>query len=205
MKKFSQGIVLLIPLIFLTSVAVIIIGYFAITNSQQKQQGSQFSPASTANLSRDEVLRDWKTYTNREYGFSFDYPQEANLTKNGKNNLLVSMEYQDPSTVGKGAIGVWGWLVRMYGMENAKNLSINDFFEEQKISDDPYINNESIETKQFAGKPAIYWETNMGGIVNNMYIETGNGIMLIQYNVYSAKPEHQDTVYQILSTFQFTD
>ena len=133
MKKFSQGIVLLIPLIFLTSVAVIIIGYFAITNSQQKQQGSQFSPASTANLSRDEVLRDWKTYTNREYGFSFDYPQEANLTKNGKNNLLVSMEYQDPSTVGKGAIGVWGWLVRMYGMENAKNLSINDFFEEQKI------------------------------------------------------------------------
>jgi len=43
----------------------------------------------TANLSRDEDLRDWKTYRNEEFGFKFKYPS-VYIVKEDSNQVTLS-------------------------------------------------------------------------------------------------------------------
>jgi hypothetical protein len=53
----------------------------------------------TANLSRDEVLRDWKTYRNEEYGFEIKYPKDwhysMNLSLGFPNEVFCSDTFYD--------------------------------------------------------------------------------------------------------------
>jgi len=51
----------------------------------------------TADLSRDEVLRDWKTYRNEKYGFELQYPPTVDLMRKWENDLSIGVYFFWPT------------------------------------------------------------------------------------------------------------
>src|SRR3989344_5907186 len=41
----------------------------------------------TANLSRDDIIRNWKTYTNTKYSYSLKYPLELTYNENSNGDV----------------------------------------------------------------------------------------------------------------------
>jgi len=99
MKKISSGFAPIIVVLILGIIAVA--AYLTLKPQTPNLYPSPTpiqTPDSTANLSRDEVLRDWKTYTNTKLDYSFKYPPFNSSVEDATNEVLIkfSLFENDP-------------------------------------------------------------------------------------------------------------
>jgi len=184
-------------IIILTGALVVLmtIGFFAFKNGQLKLNSlnnkSALSPTPTANLSREES-KDWKIYTNTEYRFSFNYP-----------NNYVYKEIP-PSGLDKAIV------VDLRKADNELILLIKANKEYLPGSVTSYLDTESSGIKEING---IVWKEYKlpqsyqdGGIKTSpIYaLQVENNKILYSITFYNQQ-ELNELQTQILSTFKFKE
>ena len=100
MKNNSKGIVQIIIPIILAIAIVAGIGYFAFKNGQMKTivQTDPYSP-SLSDTWKDQLaptsdlVKNWETYTNEEYGFESKYNPESRPTEYIENETTGQFSY----------------------------------------------------------------------------------------------------------------
>ena len=82
---------------FALVLVVVILGIIAIAGILLLKQSEILPPSTlTPTPSADEILRDWKTYTNLKEGFSFKYPSDFEL-----DSFPESLQYDNRVIVRK--------------------------------------------------------------------------------------------------------
>lgn len=197
MKKTT--IFLLIALaIFFTSTLVLLYLYF-----YKPLPTSTFTP--TTGVIPTETINptaDWKIYTNTKYGFSLEYPSDANTTSRDPNPFPVAIQIENlkPRTGGGGGPEVEGWFMTISETQsNANNLTLTQWAREKNLITGIVTTNTSI-----GGQPAIHWNTTGGDVQLSYYlIKRNTGMTLILINDNSFK--NQKIIDQIFSTIKFIE
>lgn len=178
-KRNIKGMVL----IFLLG---ILIGYFV---AQQEYQSVR-TPTNTNMQSPSptkvvDATVSWKTYISTKYGFEIKYPPQWKVD----TSYLTDDTSEDAS-----------YYILLNGGNGIDEISINP-------EGGPSIN---PEMKKSQGKLSIYpttvyFFTNNVGTHNYVYYDFGiKAFPFFNINVFS-KPEHEDSINQILSTFKFLE
>ena len=227
MRQNLLGFAHLFVLLILALIVFTGIGYYAYKNGQIRfnLQQEQFttSPAPTANLSRDEVLRDWKTYTNIKYGIEFKYLSYLSYVEQGPNLFqqeldkgkqisgtvepsLENVIFKDQKNATQFVLGIF--------QINLKDLSVNDYLNnflytrgrcdilwgfEPTTTSIMDLSNPKV-LKVAGKKPGFqncYYLTNQSGYLYVLSTEV--------YNNQAAFQTLESSLEQILSTFQFTE
>src|SRR3990167_954644 len=84
--KYQKGFAPILVLVIVLTLGII--GFVAMQSFQPKPL---VTPTPPANSSRDEVLRDWKTYTNAQ--FTFNYPSIWFISEEKDKVILYSYDY----------------------------------------------------------------------------------------------------------------
>lgn len=168
------------------------------------------SPTSTNALASD--LKDWKTYTNSQYGFEFKYPASDRLIDGSDLAALVIDEQSDP--------------VAICVTDNKKGLSAGQLFTQWKSGkykfttkglfpeDFPpcidYLNYAKISGKNLAiGDEQMYQVTSMRGNYESICSFITNQKMGLAICLPAQDPKdlswqgHYNSYNKILSTFKF--
>jgi hypothetical protein len=169
-----------------------------LANNRGETQGIDFSDRSDLKreiASTTDVTKDWKTYTNTQYGLSFKYPQNwgASAVEITGDNIYLS----DPSMDEATSNSFSDVLMTIHRAANPKELNIQKWYEESVFKTEVQI----IGQPTIGGMPAL--KTSQTGMNETivMYVGKGNSVFSIQLN---QGKEYADIFDQILSTFKFT-
>lgn len=151
---------------------------------------------------------NWKTYTNNQYGFEFQYPTEAKITTRNPDPfpVVVQVENVAPRNGDAGSPYWGGWFLFISEPQPIKNNESLVQWAKQKLVSDLLINQGSqtqpADTK-IGNQEAIYWRSKGGGVdLLDYLVKTKNGVILITINPATG---YETVINQILSTFKFTD
>lgn len=213
-------VILSVSLLIVTFIA----GFFALQTQRLAKQLAQIqtsvspsptptaTPDETANSSRDEVLRDWKTYSNNEYQYTLKYPQNWTLTEKSyqaeyrapKTTKYISIESPDKSFY-------LGLGIKKSEEENVILTGRTGVAAGELIPGDSFSIGQYLIPTQH-----LIWENKIKDIlgketpINNshiIYVEfsyVGKDTVKYQNIDLIKTPEYQ-IINQILSTFRFTE
>lgn len=199
MNVMKKGIVL--PLLLLLASVSLIIGAFFLLDNEPK------TPTQTATPVPVIDTTDWKTYTNKELGFSFKYPQDAkySIDPNVKNGIQIWLEVPNNFTF------------YITTVPNSKKLSLDN--PQQLFNNGPFtadLGNAILTQTDLGGLKAYkadnccinhefnFWALTEIATIKNQYV----------YEIRVESKEHtkqypsnvdRKLLDQILSTFKFTD
>jgi len=176
----------------------------------------EFAPCPAAKLSptpADETT-NWKTYTNKKYGFELRYPAEWNITENSDRDPNIIEIYPSNEKISNAESSESPFTeIRIVIKDNPRALSYKDFaLEEEKAM---YASGDFISTLKFGGSISV------GGVQTE--IVTGHlptwstkGVYLPykdkMYTILASNSEGRSDVQkmieekfdEIISTFKFT-
>lgn len=161
----------------------------------QPSQLPEAKPSPTADLSRDEVLRDWQTYRNEEYGFEVKYPEDWFLKYFGyadKRTVdLTEFGNKPISKLGDGHISI-----------NVQSLLLYHGFTLEDIATEFELPHFEGKMTTFNGKKAIEYTAVTDKKIKAISILYNPGSNRV-YNI-TARDENYFPIFnQILSTFKF--
>jgi len=190
----------------LVLVIILILGGVGFVVMQSFQPKPLVTP--TPNLSRDEDLRGWKTYTNAQ--FTFNYPSIWFISEEKDKVILYSYDYtklgdfNPPIDVPEGLD-----IFQIHISTDNQYADIKSWFEKQKEKISPVTNKtyeflsvKEVTIDEFQG---IYYEGADewgGGLYANTSFETPNK-ELVHFSTNLFYKGHEKTYNQILSTFRF--
>jgi len=156
----------------------------------------------TANLSRDEVLRDWKTYRNEEYWFEIEYPSNWIIVYESPGKEVIAFaDEKEAETQREKQAGEIRCLVEVGVYNNEKGLSLYDWA----------INKWGKPEKREAGKVSevkiddlegIKYEFMSMGMETNILFSKNNKVIDVRTTFDGCDNLH--TLFnQMFSTFRF--
>lgn len=171
-------------------------------------------------------LKDWKTYTNSEYGFSFQYPSTWEFSDTGLKNTLG----QGPATNADGTWNFAPFVVIGNPLSGQQAYSLYVFVQAnpKKLSASDYVSN-LIQNAPQDGPGGLHFKNSFDLTVNSIpayeldhlfaYDESNESIFLtngdkaynIQFQVADensniANPKENNAIaHKILATFKFTN
>lgn len=173
---------------------------------------TSLSPDPTTNLSRDEVLRDWKTYKNEELGISFKYPSDWNLQSRKVVQFPPELDFMITLTANNRLVGTIDYY------RNPENLSL-EAFENYLIKTDKsglhmpvFLTTDEAVT--LANGATVYSRRTLCGPPAidecQIYVFPYKDKILIftdflRYNQVIKLPAQNEVFDQILSTFRFIE
>ncbi|KKR30378.1 hypothetical protein A2715_01055 [Candidatus Woesebacteria bacterium RIFCSPHIGHO2_01_FULL_39_32] len=214
--NIQRGIVHLLLVVVIVIVAIAGVGYWAYKNGQTNFTPSEkqnISTTPTANLPRDEVLRDWKTYSDPTIGYEFKYPPKWKLEEVYENleylnNILQQIKLTTPEGNYELIIGVKR-LNDTYAITGRMGVGAGEFSLRDTVS--VAGNNIQVSELIWEGKvKEIYYSNKLGPGT----LELNNHQVVIEFSptakAYNDEVDLENlpettTVTQILSTFKFTD
>ena len=200
------------------TLAVAVVIYFnrdlilKIKKNQQAQQGviSPSSKVSATPSPSPEATANWKTYTSQNKIFTLKYPLELTATAQGEGVLstvspwndtfMKSSDYRVEFSLGTKAQG-----------ENLKNFADRTIKQQSgQISNQNLLSPDSQKSLMVNNHQALWYVGNLGPATKHVEVyiqrnETSVVIVQLWDNSQPPTTEHQTTLNQILSTFQFTD
>ena len=202
--KYQKGFAPILVLVIVLTLGII--GFVAMQSFQPKPL---VTPTPPANSSRDEVLRDWKTYTNAQ--FTFNYPSIWFISEEKDKVILYSYDYtklgdfNPPIDVPEGLD-----IFQIHISTDNQYADIKSWFEKQKEKISPVTNKTyeflSVKEVTMGEFQGIYYEGADewgGGLYANTSFETPNK-ELVHFSTNLFYKGHEKTYNQILSTFEFT-
>ncbi len=170
------------------------------TKYLKSQQETPSTPTPIADRSHDEVLLDWKTYRNEEYGFEFKYPTD--LTVYECNDLSFVAFHQSgsmpPCEYVEFPLPIVVSVVKGNQVENAHYSYSSEENEFQEVSIEP------VEIAGINGTSYIieYVNTLLGSYtLKEARIEKQGKTYIIA----AISPTYDTAFNQILSTFRFLE
>lgn len=185
----------LLILVFLTATAFLYYQNMQLKNMLASYQNST-SPTPTTYQSpvpTTDTTVNWKTYINKTYGISFNYPKEAKIIGDIESQLFTIVSGSQP--------------VSFLASENSQGYSVNEFMLRTISPNNPdsvrkYVtfSNVSFNNLNFvlANQDANYFSQQSGSL-NSYLIGKGNYVFSFGFNKVS-----ESLITQILSTFKFT-
>ena len=130
-----------------------------------------------AHVAKVDVTKDWKTYTNGQYGFLLKYPSEWSVTSDHDSNGYYEVQWNGPDNS----------YLNIHIDDNPQNLSIPDYYKNKDAS--------KIFTLNVINNQRFYAVSTSA---EEFYVANNSNIYVIDLNTESniTKP--------ILSTFKFT-
>ncbi len=219
------------PILILIIIAVLIGGYLIYQNSQNQSKTIPLptpqltsTPTATPESTNSAETTNWKTYTNTDYGFSFQYPSSLYLFDCSKDFYEVKPLYVHLSDNAKDDCNT-----TYKAFLSSINVSVVKNFDKNKDYPIVKLNNRTEKTMNIGGKSAIqiigtYEEVgDQGEKLSSQPIRTINSTVIsYKENVsikityqrissvknndqgFSVKPDTTGIFDQILSTFKFT-
>lgn len=202
----KKGFAPIIILLGITIIAVLVGGVLVYTNYSNNQ--SKLNPQPTPTSTSDETA-NWKTYTNKKYGFSFKYP--SNWVENeGKIEEKLGVNGVNALTQKGIAVEVYENSGKLSALEFLDTIFYKDYNEEglkglKEIYMKQYQENSYLEPIAIDGKSATYIEQltiPSGSKGSGVWVAVkNNGFFLRGYPT-----EGTDEIFkQILSTVKFLD
>ncbi|GEM_PF-2798708 len=177
--------------------------YFVTKNSSLKTTTPAATNSAATNTTTDEN-KDWKTYTNSEFGFSIKYPKDK-IVENAKTQDFLNVSFGGDDGTGYGAPTPPDFSVLVYSKSNLDELTkvlslqrggtvtLSQNRKYQKVGD-------IVVDGTSASQLSLDLGTGEGSSV--AVIQKGNFIYFIQRTHFNQ--ETQDKFFdQILSTFKF--
>ncbi len=195
-KKTNWVLILGIVLLLISVLALV--GYFVYQNYQSRINVStplaSPEPTAEAGTATPDPTADWKIYTNKTYGISFNYPKEAKIIGDIESQLFTIVSGNQS--------------VSFLASKNSQDYSVNEFMLRTISPNNPdsvrkYVtfSNVSFNNLNFvlANQDANYFSQQSGSL-NSYLIGKGNYVFSFGFNKVS-----ESLITQILSTFQFTN
>jgi len=202
---FALHHVLAFTLFGLLGVAIIIGAYYYQISKTTPEINS---PAHHAKDGSSQIgdTSDWKTYTNAEHGFEFEYPSNWEL-KNGSNYVIANVSSPETVTDLKDCFEGCGpdIEIRYYSDitkepensgNNLKAATLDDYVKKNPMISDP-------KKVTFSGYTAYEMTRGGFGTYYSIMIDKNSEIYEIFFYNQSAKDSLTATENQILSTFKF--
>ena len=184
-----------IPILILVLIALAIAGYFGYKNYWPKIQ-NLIPPTPTANLSRAES-KDWKTYNNDQYKFSFKYPNFLQLTEGNTSRNVVTVGIPNADQIGIMGCAPFQFSVGI--------IDDNEWNELQKTKE--FKNPQTITVNNVTGMRND-WDYPLEGNIcySSLVIIPPHSTNNSRYSLSGARvqSQYQDNFDQILSTFRLT-
>jgi hypothetical protein len=172
------------------------------------QEGSTPStpppPGKTPQLLEESVPADWKTYTNPDYGLSFNYPNSFIIDTNYGSSGFPDFHYlaliKDPKITdrpepGLIAISVWN---------NPQKLSVFDFEKAHQENKGWMLYDPLAQSKPIGNKVGFYSsEGKCEPVVCHIYTVGTDSKIFVISTYYDVTSNNDKTIDQILSTFKF--
>lgn len=181
------------PILILTLLLVGIASYFAYRNYVGPNRTSlrlyPFSPTT-------DLSESWKTYTSDKYGFSFKYPQNWDVTQEGR---LIPLFHLATTVSDRNyyALDIF--------IEDETQLGLSDYFQEILGYNEIMLGSESVKSNVLVdSQPAILvTDTFLSG-----YGEHYNAIYTIYHNkifsfIAPTNNPYKEMVEEIIATFEF--
>lgn len=208
MKQNSRGAVLFIPLIFLASVAVIIISFFIIQNSQQTQKPLQATK--TTQTTSTDTTANWNTYSNEKLSFELKYPPSwvANQV-DYEDDMWLALGPPDPKRPGK-TILQESIILQTETLKNDSDPSLEEYTYTLVAFEYDLLSSEDVVISGIPAKKLTIQEVrNEHGdkrnaptdpVINIGFVYNDRGFVFLD-----IEESKLHTLNQILSTFKFFD
>ncbi len=156
-----------------------------------------FSPVSKKNIIKiTQAPLEWKTYTNDQFGFEFQYPNNWAITTESLLESILSLWKVRELNDYEKKFGYFSDI----SFSSQSNISLSDYVKENYPKDDPEVN--KITKTELNGYEAYYVDI-CGHFCNTKIVIGGHKIIVISlYNI-SSQLEITPEINQILSTFKF--
>jgi hypothetical protein len=144
------------------------------------------SPTASTTLATSSQAIDtsnWLTYSNNKYGYTIDYPEQAQYSIVGSETdpggvrfqleTALGVNYQLPGTDSPKNETRFFVYITANHIDNPSNLSVKDWVEANELSSQPEPGAPSPSLKQetiLAGYPAYYLEYNVGAFEVSPYV-----------------------------------
>jgi len=187
-------------------------GAYYYLNNKAEEEKAELEDSETSATTTDETA-DWQTYTNEEYGFSFKYPADWEISKKtfseqgGKILTLISPETaqkiadrtNNPFTLEDITIRFLTMPVIGSNASNTINVWMADMFTDEITAinkTDETINGTQAYGAEMQGDPGYY----------AILVQADNGLFALDFgNDITKKSELSLDVKNILLTFQFNN
>jgi hypothetical protein len=148
----------------------------------------------TSTTTTTDETKDWKKYTNAEYGFEVKYPQNWEMQNSEK-----SVSFFNPVDWSK-KYNQANYPIYISIYDNPDRINVQEWYE-KKVSDGLFT--EIIENIMIDNIVALKI-LNRGGMDNNFAVYVGNNISIFSINT-RQDSKYIDIFEKIISTFKFID
>jgi len=182
---------------------------------EKEQQRQEFAQIFSTFKLLDEMA-NWKTYTNNELGFQFEYPPDWELKLRSETESLLQMTLiKEDSTQGDAQFfnGETSekitptYFIQVLVKDNPQNLSSKDYF----LRNDASVPEDELAVVKVNGKNAVKTNGQPGNTsfpAAIIYVVSKGRVYIINYGARaheSTNLKYFNVFEEVLSTFKFTD
>lgn len=201
MKK-KLNVVIIVIIILLVS------GYFYL--GKKSSPPNLLSSPTPTPIVKNEIPKNWKTYTSQKYNFEFKYPPEARLSDQSEGYVAVSFMGEKQKASGRTQTELFdGYAFNIADVTNEGYKNLDDFYT-QKVIQLKEVCTKIGDPKKItiSGKQAITHKLRCLNDYDSYYVLNNNTyfeISLFQVGEAGDLPAYSDTVNKIFSTFRFNN
>ncbi|HLD30880.1 MAG TPA: PsbP-related protein [Patescibacteria group bacterium] len=189
--------------ILISCIIFLSISFFVGCGQRQVNQDTGQQPPSATQATPKEEMENWKTYSNKKYGFELKFPVDWIFDENDNDIHLSNMNPSD----GPSCDNQYSGLEIMVNNEKDPNVSFTDFVKSQvadteglnpsgKIEELSVPNNKSFMVERSG------WDSGCAG--PGYFIEQSPGKYVYIFTGNANDSEDVGVIAEIISTFKFT-